>query len=197
MSICFSTMQIFYSPTIATHGISKLHALDSNSKLSSTQKIRRLSIPTVFNKDQLNHDEECAKKSGNLWQCINICLARESGKIITFKVGDKFNPLKNTHRIYKNNVANITKKIYPAIELDPVALVKSLEGLEFFGYNIWSDDDNNVYLDMPDREALITAFERYKSKHHETNWPTNFDIAEAEGTTKDLTFTFIHFLKGS
>ncbi len=167
------------------------------------QKFKRtFSLPDIKGLSQLDLEREaCQQRDGFLWKCIGRRRTSFEGYIYLFQIRPEFDDVSKSGSI--NAAKNIREKrdeIFPAVERSASYLIQKtsigafqLNGLHFLGYKAWKTD-NSVFMELPDREALLSLYQKYKRKHPEKNLP-EFDIVSSEGIADDLSFVEIHFQK--
>lgn len=181
----------FQLPTSTSHTHSPENAI--------IQKIRPLALTDLYLKEQApspplspnrvqvvnivssiedtEAQEQIKRRCGKIWDCIGRKIT-EGGFIYLFKGNKKFFDTQNNflESIYNETI----EAIYPAIEPSPIKV--RFKGFEGFGFG-W--DASTGILILPDREALLFAWDKYRKT--KPNLP-ELKIAKGEKIEDDQTF---------
>ena len=142
-------------------------------------------MPCAFDPSQLIYKKELSQKNGFMWECVAIKPAPEDGKILTFKLRKDFNPYYSKKK-FEINANNINQELYPAVEAKFSDSNISIKKLELFGYKKYTTG-KNIYLDMPDRTALIKAFDTLKNEFPDRKALLKaFDKLKMKSPTKEV-----------
>jgi hypothetical protein len=168
----------------------------------TTPKLKRsYSQPCLFKGgSKIKFEKEaCQARDGFLWKCIGREPSLFGGYIYQYEIREEYNDF-TSHPDLLERIQNVelkNKDLYPAIELSPKpmkAKIDSIKELRKLGYHIM-EKEGTVIMKMPDREALLGAYQNLKEKYPQKNLP-DFDIASSEGIADDLSFALEHFKGG-
>ncbi len=187
--------------TLQTQDIKlKIKSKEAEDKILFQRFIRYDSLPSLSIMNALEIEEQaCRARDSHLWKCIGRKRSKCNGYIYTFEAKPEFNnhsthadlPNRRKSAILQNN------NLFPATEataLNIFKIKKNFTELQMFGYAEWETEDS-VYIDLPDREAVLSLYQHYKRKHPEKDLPV-IDIFLSNGIASDLSYAQVHFQRG-
>ncbi|MBS0615716.1 MAG: hypothetical protein JSR58_04095 [Verrucomicrobia bacterium] len=159
-----------------TKKVTRIKKAKEAEDLHKREHISRRNSFSLLKPGEKTEKEELASKSGEIWTCTSRKPNKLGGYVYSF-TRKKI----SSYEEYKQEL-----KHYPAVEIARPIL--SYEKIKL-GYS-YREENNLVYLELPDREALMV---NWKNLQKDDLQLPDLNIASAEGIADDLVFIETYF----